>query len=61
MNLAYPLRAGEPPLDGAWGGPSLGGAWAVHALGGVAFLFLMPWVAGGLTAAQTALARRFLM
>lgn len=59
MNLFYPLRAGEPPLD-AWGGPSLAGAWAVHALGGVPFAFVTAFAVWGLTTVQARLARRVL-
>ena len=60
MNLFYPLRAGEPPLDDAWGGPSLAGAWAVHALGGVPFAFVTAFAVWGLTTVQARLARRVL-
>ena len=60
MNLFYPLRAGEPPLEGAWGGPSLEGAWAVHVLGGVPFVFVTAFAVWGLTTVQARLARRIL-
>jgi hypothetical protein len=51
MNLAFPLRSGDPSTS--WGGPSLAGAWAVHALGGLVFLFIAPVVVRGLTNLQS--------